>query len=202
MDPVGTLARLRPFLIDPAAAVELEPPGSTESAVLVPFTVVDGRLCLVLTRRRDDLRRHAGEFSFPGGRRDPGEKDLLATALRETHEEIGIEPTDVEIIGALQPTSTIATGFSLHPFVGLVPAGAARIAEPAEVAEITVLDVAQLMSSADRALLSRRDVAFRTAVYPLGDKFIWGATARILADLFDRIEHSAADPNREKFAQG
>ena len=187
MDPAGTIARLRPSLLDTAEAIELEPPGVTESAVLVPLTVTAEGLSIVFTRRRDDLRRHAGEFSFPGGRRDPGERDLLATALRETHEEIGIEPEAVTVIGALQPTATIATDFAVHPFVGIVRPDAARIAAPEEVAEIVTLTVESLLAGAERRRLSRRNVAFRTSVFPVGERVIWGATARILADLFDRL---------------
>jgi len=187
MDEAGVVARLNPLLLTTADAIALEPPGEMESAVLVPLTVKDGRISILFTRRPDEMRRHAGEYSFPGGRRDEHEKDLLATALRETEEEIGIRERDVTIIGALQPTATIATGFSVHPFVGIVPDGAARIAEPAEVAEIVVLDAFELMNSVERRRLSRPGAAFRASVYPLGDRVIWGATGRILADLFDRI---------------
>lgn len=187
VDAVGTLTRLRPRLIGVEAGAELEPPGAVESAVLVPLVETDHGLGIVLTRRRDDLRSHAGEYSFPGGRRDPGEQSLIDTALREAMEEVGIEPATVELIGALQPTATIATAFSLHPFVGLVPRGAAHVAEPAEVAEVIELPLLELLRSERRAMLDRRGVGFRTTVYPLGDRVIWGATARILCDLADRI---------------
>ena len=187
MDAAGTIARLRPLLLDLEEAAALEPPGVTESAVLVPLTVVDDEVRVVFTRRRDDLRRHAGEFSFPGGRRDPGETNLIETALRETEEEVGIDRSLVELIGALQPTATIATDFSIHPFVGVVPAGAARVAEPAEVAEVIEVPLVNLVANRERRRLTRRDLAFHTTVYPLGDRVIWGATARMLDDLVDRL---------------
>jgi 8-oxo-dGTP pyrophosphatase MutT (NUDIX family) len=187
MDEAGVIARLSPLLLTTADAITLEPPGEMESAVLVPLTLKDGRLSILFTRRPDDMRRHAGEYSFPGGRRDENEGDLLATALRETEEEVGIREADVAVIGALQPTATIATGFSVHPFVALVPEEAAYIAEPAEVAELIVLDAFDLMCSVERRRLTRKDASIRTSVYPVGDRFIWGATGRILADLFDRI---------------
>jgi 8-oxo-dGTP pyrophosphatase MutT (NUDIX family) len=187
VDAAGTIARLRPLLLDLEEAAALEPPGVTESAVLVPLTIVDDEVRVVFTRRRDDLRRHAGEFSFPGGRRDPGEANLIETALRETEEEVGIDRSMVELIGALQPTATIATDFAIHPFVGVVPAGSARVAEPAEVAEVIEVPLGELVASRERRRLTRRDLAFHTTVYPLGDRVIWGATARMLDDLVDRL---------------
>ena len=85
----------------------------------------------MLTERRHDLRRHAGEISFPGGRHDDTDADLLATALREAHEEIGLPPEAVEMLGALQPTPTIATGYAIYPFVGLIEPGRSVDAQPA-----------------------------------------------------------------------
>ena len=95
----------------------------TDAAVLVPLYLDRGRLHAVFTKRQDDLRRHPGEISFPGGRYDEGERDLRATALREANEEIGLPTDAVEIVGALQPTSTIATGYAVYPFVGLIEPG-------------------------------------------------------------------------------
>ena len=91
--------------------------------MLVPLYLDDGELHAVFTSRREDLRRHAGEISFPGGRYDEGEPDLRATALREADEEIGLPAEAVEILGALQPTPTIATGYAVYPFVGLIEPG-------------------------------------------------------------------------------
>ena len=96
--------------------------GGTDSAVLVPLYVDDGELHAVFTRRRDDLKRHPGEISFPGGRRDPGET-LVETALREAHEEIGLPPDAVDVLGALEPTPTFVTNYAIYPFVGLIEPG-------------------------------------------------------------------------------
>ena len=192
MTAAEAIARLRPNLLDAQTAAALEPPGALESAVLVPLVDAGDELHIVLTRRRDDMRSHAGEYSFPGGRRDPGEKTLMHTALRETHEEVGIQPSSVQVIGALQPTATIATSWSLHPFVGVVPQSAAYIAGVEEVAEVLELPLLDLLASRTRRRLSRRDVAFRTTVYPIGERVIWGATARILADLAERISAEAS----------
>ena len=101
--------RLRAVLLDPEGAAALDVHGRIDAAVLVPLYLKDGDLHAVFTRRRDDMRRHAGEISFPGGRQDEDESDLRRTALRESEEEIGLAPCDVELVGALQPTPTIAT---------------------------------------------------------------------------------------------
>src|SRR6184192_4620304 len=100
-----TIDRLRELLLTPEAAAELDAPGRTDAAVLVPLYVDAGALHAVFTKRRDDLRRHAGEISFPGGRQDieEGEEDLRDTALREAEEEIGLPREAVEIVGALTP---------------------------------------------------------------------------------------------------
>src|ERR1044071_684503 len=169
-------------LLDVAEAAALDVHGRTDAAVLVPLFLDDeGRARVVLTRRRDDLRRHAGEISFPGGRQDPEDADLCATALREAHEEIGLEPSGVELIGALQPTPTIATGYAVYPFVGLIEPGQTWRPEEAEVALVLELTLAELRDGYARRRLTRRGVPFRTDTYVVGDHLVWGATARMLA---------------------
>src|SRR5205085_11728408 len=118
---------LRGALLAPEAALAIDVHGGTEAAVLAPLYLdAGGELHAVFTKRRDDLRRHPGEISFPGGRRDQGERDLLATALRETEEEIGLPRDAVEIRGALQPTPTIAPGYAVYPFAGFIQPGTER----------------------------------------------------------------------------
>jgi 8-oxo-dGTP pyrophosphatase MutT (NUDIX family) len=178
---------LRRVLLAPEDALTLEVRGATNAAVLVPLYVNRGRLHAVFTRRQDDLRRHAGEISFPGGRYDEGEADLRETALREANEEIGLPKNAVDIVGALQPTPTIATGYAVYPFVGLIEAGRTWKPSANEVAEVLELPLDQLLSGYARRRLVRRGVPIRTDTYVVGENLIWGATARILADLFDRI---------------
>ncbi len=178
---------LRRVLLSPEEALTLEVRGATNAAVLVPLYVNDGRLHAVFTRRHDDLRRHPGEISFPGGRYDEGEPDLKATALREAQEEIGLPRDAVEIVGALQPTPTIATGYAVYPFVGLIESGRTWTPSASEVAEVLELPLDELLAGYARRRLVRREVAIRTDTYVVGENLIWGATARILADLFDRI---------------
>jgi 8-oxo-dGTP pyrophosphatase MutT (NUDIX family) len=179
--------KLSRVLLAPEEALTLEVRGAINAAVLVPLYVDRGRLYAVFTKRQDDLRRHPGEISFPGGRYDEGEPDLRATALREAHEEIGLPAESVEIVGALQPTPTIATGYAVYPFVGLIDAGRTWTPSAGEVAEVLELPLDALLEGYARRRLIRRGVPIRTDTYLVGDHLIWGATARILADLFDRI---------------
>jgi 8-oxo-dGTP pyrophosphatase MutT (NUDIX family) len=174
-------------LLRPDEAAKLDVRGRTDAAVLVALAIEHGELVAVLTERRADLRRHAGEISFPGGRRDEGDVDLVATALREAHEEIGLPPEAVEVIGALQPTPTIATGYAVYPFVGLIEPGQDWKLSPREVAEVLELPLAALSAGYGRRRLIRRGIPIRTDTYIVDDRLIWGATARILADLFDRL---------------
>lgn len=182
-----TLRSLREVLLDPVEASALRVRGATDAAVLVALYPGPSGLHAVLTERRDDLRRHAGEISFPGGRRDDSDAGLQGTALREAHEEIGLAPDTVEVLGALQPTPTIATGYAIYPFVGVIAAGQAWRLSPREVAEVLELPLHEVQAGYGRRRLLRRGIPIRTDTYVVGEKLIWGATARILADLFDRL---------------
>jgi 8-oxo-dGTP pyrophosphatase MutT (NUDIX family) len=180
----ATLGRV---LLSPEEAIGLDVSGGTDAAVLVALYLERGELRAVLTERREDLRRHGGEISFPGGRHDPTDADLLCTALREAHEEIGLPPEAVDVIGALQPTPTIATGYAIYPFVGLIEPGQEWKLSPREVADVLELPLSEVLAGYGRRRLIRRGLPIRTDTYVVQDKLIWGATARILADLFDRI---------------
>ena len=175
------------MLLSPEDALTLEVRGAINAAVLVPLYLDRRRLYAVFTKRTDELRRHPGEISFPGGRYDEGEPDLRATALREAHEEIGLPAKAVDIVGALQPTPTIATGYAVYPFVGVIQPGRAWTPSAGEVAEVLELPLDALLAGYGRRRLVRRGIPIRTDTYMVGDHLIWGATARILADLFDRI---------------
>lgn len=165
----------------------MEAHGRTEAAVLVSVFDHPERTGLVFTERRADLRRHAGEVSFPGGRRDHAGEPLVETALREAHEEIGLDPSAVEVVGALPPVSTMVTSFKVHPFVGLIPAQVAMRPSPEEVEAILMLRVEELHAGYAMRRLVRRGVPFRTATYAVGEHLIWGATARIVGELLERL---------------
>jgi 8-oxo-dGTP pyrophosphatase MutT (NUDIX family) len=166
-------------------------PDPTEAAVLLPlYGWPDDEPGLVFTERRADLRRHAGEISFPGGRRDPGDADLSATALREAQEEIGLDPADVELGDELPPTNTFVTSYRIHPFVGHIPHPRELDLQPnpAEVETVLTFSLAVLRESYEMRRLVRRGVPIHTTTYEVEGQLIWGATARILGDLLDRLE--------------
>jgi 8-oxo-dGTP pyrophosphatase MutT (NUDIX family) len=183
---------LAPQLLCAEGAGRIQVRGRTNAAVLVPLYLSNGELHAVFTKRRDDMRRHAGEISFPGGRQDDGDPDLQSTAVREANEEIGLPPAAVEILGALQPTPTIATGYSVYPFVGLIEPGREWTLSAREVAEVLELPLGELVAGYGRRRLVRRGLQIRTDTYVVGEHLIWGATARILADLLERIARGSA----------
>ncbi len=163
--------------------------GRTDAAVLVPLYLHDGELHAVFTKRREDMRRHAGEISFPGGRQDDTDDDLRFTALREAHEEIGLPPGAVELLGALSPVGTFVTSYAVYPFVGMIDAGHGWTPSPDEVHSVLELPLRTLRDAHDRRRLVRRGVPFTTDVYAIAgsEDVIWGATARMLADLLERV---------------
>jgi 8-oxo-dGTP pyrophosphatase MutT (NUDIX family) len=181
-----TPEKLRSALMAPGEARRTES-RSVDAAVLAPIFDASERPGLVFTQRREDMRRHAGEISFPGGRPEPDE-DLLAASLREAEEEIGLDPDQVEVLGALPPVSTVVTGYMIHTFVGLIPSGLAFEPNPDEVAAVLLLHVDELRAGFGMRRLVRRGVPIRTPTYVVGDHLVWGATARILQSLFERLE--------------
>jgi 8-oxo-dGTP pyrophosphatase MutT (NUDIX family) len=159
--------------------------GRTEAAVLVPLHGWPENPSLVLTERRSDLRRHAGEISFPGGRRDPGE-ELLETALREAEEEIALPRDRVEIVGALPPIGTFVTSFKVYPFVGLIEELHFE-PNPAEVESVIVASLDDLVAAYAKRRLVRLGVPIKTDTFQIGEVLVWGATARILGELLQRL---------------
>jgi len=186
--PPDPAAELAARLLSPAEAEAMGGRG-TEAAVLLPLYGWPDEPGLLFTERRADLRRHAGEISFPGGRRDPVDADLQTTALREAQEEVGLHPSRVQLVGALPPVTTFVTGYRVHPFVGLVadPGGLDLRPSPAEVETVLTFSLALLRESFGMRRLIRRGVPFHTPTYEVEGHLIWGATARILGELLNRL---------------
>jgi len=169
-----------------------EPPadldGATLAGVLVPFTASDGIWSLVFTRRSEDLPSHKGEISFPGGKVDRGETGLQA-ALREAHEEMGIDPAHVEILGRLPRVFTVVTGFVIEPWVGLIPHSDFTVNQ-GEIAEVLEVPLAVLRDSSTvrEQKFIRGKAVYANWAFDVGPNIIWGATARVLKSLLDLIE--------------
>lgn len=158
------------------------------AAVLVAlYEAGNGELRVVLTRRRADLRRHAGEIAFPGGRRDVEDATLTDTALREAEEEIGLARSEVIVVGALARVSTFVTNYAIHPFVGLLDGERSWRASELEVEAVLEPSLGQLRAGRTRTRVERRGIAFETDAYVFDGELVWGATARILEELLERV---------------
>jgi 8-oxo-dGTP pyrophosphatase MutT (NUDIX family) len=166
--------------------MEMTAHGNVVAAVLVPLRLEEDRLTAVFTKRAAELRRHAGEIAFPGGRQDTGEH-LPETALREAEEEIGLRRELVTIVGALPPTSTIVTNYVIYPFVGMLSPGGRMRPNPIEVEAVVELGLRDLVAGFGRRRLIRRGMPIKTDTYEVDGHLIWGATARIVGELLDRL---------------
>ena len=196
-----TVDRLREVLLTPQEAAEMDAPGTKDAAVLVPLYVDGGELHAVFTKRREDLSRHAGEISFPGGRQDEPDEDLRFTALRESEEEIGLPAHDVELIGALPPVGTFVTNYKIHPFVGLIDAGKTWELQPTEVEIVLEFALSDLVRGHEMKRLLRRGVPIRTPTYTVNGNLIWGATARIASASTSTSKPSSRAPRTEFLTQ-
>ena len=165
--------------------IVLAPPGKTVAAVLVPLLAVDGEPSLLFTRRSNLLPHHQGQIAFPGGGHDPEDENLAATALREAHEEIGLDPADVRLLGPLDDLETVATRFVITPFVGVVPHPYDFRPSPDEVDLIFTVPLGRL-ESPDALRRELWDFGGRKVpidVYAVDGHVIWGATQRITQNL-------------------
>ena len=154
------------------------------AAVLVPIVARPGALTVLLTRRTDHLRDHSGQVSFPGGRVEPQDAGAEATALRETHEEVGLEPQRVEVLGRLSDYHT-RTGYRITPVVGLVSPPFELRLDAHEVAAAFEVPLGFLLDPANHQRQAR-EYQGRTVHFfaiPYGEHYIWGATAGMLVNL-------------------
>ena len=158
------------------------------AAVLMPIIETDTGARVILTMRSARLKHHPGQIAFPGGRIDDTDADAAAAALRESHEEIGLDPGNVEILGRLSAHETV-TGYTVTPFVGRIRAPFTPLPEAGEVAEVFTVPLSFLMTPGHYRVERRRWRGTWRAYYtaPYGPYYIWGATARMLKGLADRV---------------
>lgn len=158
------------------------------AAVLVPVWLRSEGAQLILTKRSSHLKHHPGQIALPGGKVDPTDAGPEAAALRETWEEIGLPSERVEILGAL-PVHETVTGFAITPFVGLIRGPFMPVPEAGEVDEVFTVPLSHVLTPSRFALERRRWMGVWRRYYavPYGPYYIWGATARILRGLADRV---------------
>ncbi len=168
-----------------ARARDLPPHQYRRAAILVPIFERSGIPYLLLTKRTETVEHHKGQISFPGGGEEPGDTDLLATALREAHEELGLPPTSVEVWGRLDETETVVSGFAITPFVGFIPPPTGLRPNPNEIDEIVTVPLEVFLDPAnvriERLVRDGREVEL--LFYDYSPHVIWGVTARIISGM-------------------
>lgn len=159
------------------------------AGVLMPVQMIDGELRVILTKRASHLKHHPGQIAFPGGKQDETDKSVQAAALREAYEEIGLPVENVSILGTL-PTHETVTGFQVTPVVGFIKSRFEMTLEPDEVDETFHVPLAHVTDPDKFFIQSRRWLGSRRHYYtvPYGPYYIWGATARILRGLAERMQ--------------
>ncbi len=161
-----------------------------EAAVLIPVVERVGGAHVVLTKRSSALKHHPGQIAFPGGKVDDTDGGAEAAALREAWEEIALEADQAKVLGVLPPHETV-TGFRVSPVLAMVSPEFVARPEPGEVAEVFEAPLAHVLSPANYLVESRRWRGERRYYFtvPWGPYYIWGATARMLRALADRMGH-------------
>jgi 8-oxo-dGTP pyrophosphatase MutT (NUDIX family) len=187
MPPAITLAAIRQALA--THVPERMPEMGRPAAVLVPLFERDGRVFVLLTKRTEDLSSHAGQISFPGGKQDEGESEPRLTALREAQEEVGLDPSAVEIIGALDDCPTFVTNFVISPVVGVIPDHYPFTPNASEIQFLieAPLDDFLLPGTLRTETRQRGEYTVQLFYYSVVGQVVWGATARILTELFSRL---------------
>jgi 8-oxo-dGTP pyrophosphatase MutT (NUDIX family) len=154
------------------------------ASVLVPIVNRTPDVTILLTQRTDDMPSHAGQVAFPGGRRQEEDADVIATALRETEEEVGLTRAFIEVIGTYDVYHT-RTGYEITPVVGIVTPGFTVRADPREVAAVFEVPLSHFLDEKNHRIDSRMALGKERHFYamPYGERYIWGATAGMLKNL-------------------
>lgn len=195
LDPDAALARRRSpvrgdHIVDSRVKI---PSDLRQAAVLVPLVDHDHGVHVLLTQRTQELQRHAGQVAFPGGRLDDTDQDLVHTALREAEEEVGLPQEAVDVVGRLDDYIT-GTGFVVAPIVGFLEPGADYVLEPSEVDDIFEVPLSFFMDPANHARETKVWRGIERTFYAMhwDERYIWGATAAMLVNLYEVLTRRAA----------
>ena len=174
----------------PVDTIEGPQPGARQAAVLIPVFELYGETYLAFIRRASTLRSHSGEIAFPGGKVEYEESFPVMTALRESQEEIGLDPARVEVLGLLPPVFTVVSNYLITPVVAYLPSGLGTL--KLQVSEVTEVIQAPLCQLADPAIAhteqwSRSERVRTVYFYKYQTHQIWGATGRMLATLLQLL---------------
>ena len=155
-----------------------------EASLLIPILTFKKDLEILLTKRSNNLKNHPGQIAFPGGKKDKSDSSPIETALRETQEEVGLNPKNVEIIASL-PSHKTATGFVIKPYLGLINQSFSETLRQGEVDEIFTVPYEYILNEKNFSIQTRKWNGSQRSYYvvPYGPYYIWGATARILLNL-------------------
>ena len=187
MTPDDLRDRLLDVLRGPQVTSPRPPADARPAAVLIPV-VAEAEPTLLLTRRAENLARHAGEISFPGGMPEAADGgDLARTALREFEEELGVSSAEVEVLGALPAVHTVVSGIAMVPYVGWLARRPATRPDASEVAEVIVPTVAGLAAAHRSMRLEREDETWVGPAFDWDGHVVWGATGYVLEGLFHAL---------------
>ena len=184
-------------LLSERDAREIDDPALAPAAVMILIYPKDGEYCVLLNKRSQRVEHHKGEISFPGGTRDPEDESLEATALRETHEEMGIRPEDVQVLGRVDDMAT-RSRFLMRPYVGTIPYPYDFRPFAAEVAEVLEAPLSILMDEAnfrEEVRIVDGELSISPA-YAYDGHVVFGATARVLRQFLDLLR-AAPGPLKE-----
>ncbi|WP_227269193.1 CoA pyrophosphatase [Roseobacter weihaiensis] len=158
------------------------------AGVLVGFFQQEDHMRVILTKRSSALKHHPGQIAFPGGKQDDTDESVTAAALREAHEEIGLPPSHVEVLGHLPAHETV-TGFLVTPVIGYIHTAFEQVPEPGEVDEVFSVPLPHVLDASNFIVESRRWRGHRRSYFavPYGPYYIWGATARMLRAWTDQM---------------
>lgn len=175
----------------------IEPNHAMESAVLILLYPVENRLHTVVILRNEYDGPHSGQISLPGGKYEESDIDFLFTAIRESQEEIGINPTEIEIVGQLSRFYVRPSNFIVYPFIAFQPSRPEFYPDPTEVQRIIEIDIFKelnLNKIVNRTLTFKNNIQVNAPGFEVDGEFLWGATAMIMSELIYVLDQVAVKP--------